>query len=293
MLRRLGYLGLGSGVATAAVWHQNSSTSKPAQAYDGVGARGPFTVKNWTAFELKRIEEVNHNCKIFHFGLRDIQDVSNLPVASCITTHFIDEHGKEIIRPYTPINQNSVGEFQLLIKSYPEGIMSKHIHQLKIGDKLEAKGPWEKLLYTKNMKKFIGMIAGGTGITPMLQMIQKILSDDTDHTVVNLLFANTSEKDIILKGDLDLMQEKFPHRFHVYYIIDKPSIHWTGLSGYINEDIITKTMPPPSPDTLICVCGPPPLMKSISGERKSIKDPGPLSGQLKNIGYADNMVFKF
>jgi len=110
---------------------------------------------------------------------------------------------------------------------------------------------------------------------------------------VNLLFGNISETDILLKDRLDLLQEKFPHRFRVYYIVDKPTLHWSGFGGYITEDILRKTMPPPSENSLICVCGPPPMVKNICGERKSMKDPGPVTGFLKNLGYNDSTVFKF
>ncbi len=48
--------------------------------------------------------------------------------------------------------------------------MSKHIDSLKVGDTLEMKGPIPKYPYSANAKKKIGMVAGGTGITPMLQV---------------------------------------------------------------------------------------------------------------------------
>lgn len=48
--------------------------------------------------------------------------------------------------------------------------MSKHIGDLKVGDTLEIKGPIPKWPYKPNVKKHIGMVAGGTGITPMLQV---------------------------------------------------------------------------------------------------------------------------
>jgi len=52
---------------------------------------------------------------------------------------------------------------------YPTGVMSKHMGELKVGDTLDIKGPFPKIPYKPNMKKTIGMVAGGTGITPMLQ----------------------------------------------------------------------------------------------------------------------------
>jgi len=40
------------------------------------------------------------------------------------------------------------------------------------------------------MVKKLGMIAGGTGITPMLQLIRVIFKDKNDKLEISLLFAN-------------------------------------------------------------------------------------------------------
>ena len=45
-----------------------------------------------------------------------------------------------------------------MVKYYPDGKMSKHINELKVGDELECKGPIMKLEYKANMKKAIGMV---------------------------------------------------------------------------------------------------------------------------------------
>ena len=75
------------------------------------------------------------------------------------------------MRPYTPvIFPGSDTHLDLVVKSYAAGKMSKHIGNLEVGDTLEVKGPLPKYPYKPNAKKHIAMIAGGTGITPMLQV---------------------------------------------------------------------------------------------------------------------------
>ncbi len=64
---------------------------------------------------------------------------------------------------------------------------------MKVGEHLEMKGPFQKIEYTANMKSAIGMVAGGTGITPMYQVLTKILANPRDKTEVRLLFANETE----------------------------------------------------------------------------------------------------
>ena len=52
-------------------------------------------------------------------------------------------------------------------------------------------------------------------------------------------------------------------------------------------------MPPPTDDNLVMVCGPPGLMKVVSGDKAPDKSQGPLSGALAELGYTPAQVFKF
>lgn len=55
-----------------------------------------------------------------------------------------------------------------LQQSYPTGNISKHFAGLKVGDFVDIKGPKGQMKYSNDYANAIGMIAGGTGITPML-----------------------------------------------------------------------------------------------------------------------------
>ncbi|KAJ0673617.1 putative cytochrome-b5 reductase [Helianthus annuus] len=196
-------------------------------------------------------------------------------------------------RWYTPISDpDSKGYFDLMIKIYPEGKMSQHFDKLNPGDVVEVKGPIEKIRYTPNMKKHIGMIAGGSGITPMLQVIEAILKNPDDNTKVSLIYANVSPDDILLKKKLDMLAASHPN-LKVFYTVDSPSKYWVGGTGYISKDMASKGLPAPSDDTLILVCGPPGMMKHVSGGKAKDWTQGEVSGVLKELGYTEDMVYKF
>ncbi|KAI4335758.1 hypothetical protein L6164_014369 [Bauhinia variegata] len=251
----------------------------------------------WIEFKLQDTARVSHNTQLFRFSFDPTKKLG-LDVASCIITRAPlgqDAEGKPkyVIRPYTPISDpESKGYFDLLIKVYPEGKMSQHFASLKPGDVVEVKGPIEKLKYTPNMKKHIGMIAGGTGITPMLQVIEAILKNPDDNTQISLLYANISPDDILLKQKLDVLEASHPN-LKIFYTVDNPTKNWRGGVGYISKDIALKGLPSPSDDTLILVCGPPGMMKHISGDKAKDRSQGELTGILKELGYTDQMVYKF
>lgn len=275
---------------------QKMINSEPALA-EASEPKTALNPKEFVKFKVSEVRDVNHNTKLYRFTF-DSQEALGLHVASCLITKA--EIGKKkdgspnyVIRPYTPISPpDSKGYFDLLVKIYPNGKMTQHLAQLKPGDTLDVKGPIPKLPYAPNMKKQIGMIAGGTGITPMLQVIDAIVSNPEDNTQVSLVFANTTPADILLKSKLDALSFAHPN-FKVYYVVDSPTNDWKGGKGYINKDVLLKGLPSPSDDTLILVCGPPGLMNLISGDKAPDRSQGELVGLLKELGYTSEQVYKF
>lgn len=104
------------------------------------------------------------------------------------------------------------------------------------------------------------MVAGGSGITPMLQLIRAIMKDPADHTQVSILYANQSEKDILLREELDEAVQLSGGQIKVWYTVDTSNEGWKYSTGYINADMIKDHMHPPSAETMVLMCGPPPMI---------------------------------
>lgn len=208
--------------------------------------------------------------------------------------------GKAVIRPYTPTSPlEQKGSFDLIVKAYPGGKVSKHFAGLQPGDVVECKGPFKKFDYVPNGWRAVGMVAGGSGITPMYQLIHTILSNPRDKTEIRLVYASRSEEDIILKEELDALAVLHP-QFKVVYTVDAPkdAAKWQGKTGYISKDMLASFLPPPQAEGeelhyKVLVCGPPGMMKTVSGEKKSPADQGELTGLLKDMKYSQAQVFKY
>ena len=61
------------------------------------------------------------------------------------------------------------------------------------------RGPFVTLRYAPNAVERVAMVAGGTGITPMFQIIRAALADPADRTALCLLYACRSPRDLLLR----------------------------------------------------------------------------------------------
>jgi cytochrome-b5 reductase len=119
-------------------------------------------------------------------------------------------------------------------------------------------GPISKHPFKTNQFETVSLIAGGSGITPMIQIISGLLKDKADKTKINLIFANVTPEDIILKDELDAYAKSYPDRFKVTYVVDKAVDGWKGPTGYVNAEMIKKYIPEVGTgNTKVFICGPP------------------------------------
>lgn len=162
------------------------------------------------------------------------------------------------------------------------------------GETLSFKGPIPKYPWAPNKHEHVTLIAGGTGITPMYQLMRGILNNPDDKTKISLVFGNLYEKDILLKEEFEKLENDYPQRFKAFYTLDNPPESWQYGKGFITKELLKEVIPDPKSGNIkIFVCGPPGLYKAVSGAKNSPQDQGDLSGILKDLGYTKEQVFKF
>ncbi|KAJ8445136.1 hypothetical protein Cgig2_029508 [Carnegiea gigantea] len=232
----------------------------------------------------KLIEKVSisHDVRRFRFELPTKVQTLGLPagrhILLCATIN-----GKLCMRAYTPTSSvDEVGHFDLVVKIYfkeqhPKfpngGVMSQHLDSLPLGSLLEVKGPLGHIEYNgrghftvhgnpKRAKK-LAMIAGGTGITPIYQVMQAVLQDPEDETEMYVVYADRTEDDILLRDELDNWTEEFRNRVKVWYVVQE-SIRerWQYDTGFVTEKVLREHVPEAGEDVLALTCGPPAMILS-------------------------------
>ena len=218
-----------------------------------------------------------------------------LPTGQHITIKAVNAEGDEIMRQYTPTtNENVTGHFDVVIKIYPNGAMGNYLKELPIGSMVDIKGPQGKFHYKGDGQvgikrtheketiydvSHLGMVAGGSGLTPMYQIIQN-LTQNGDNLPMTFLYGNVSQGDIILKSSLDDLASQNKN-LTMWYTVDKcEDKAWPYTTGFMNAELFKQKLPAPGPKTLILLCGPPGLI-------------GFATKLLKENGYTDEMLFTF
>lgn len=212
----------------------------------------------------------------------------------CVGQHIYARIG-QTQRPYTPVSPvDQRGYFDLVVKIYrpaapafPDGgrFSFQLLDKVEVGQTVEFKPASCKLEYTGgqqfNIKEASGvvprsarrvlMIAGGTGITPMWQIMQAAhlhatRSGDAVPEIV-LLYSNRTEADILLREDLAAMTVARGNKCTICHTLTRPvagSVAPTMLTGRINVETLRRAGIVPSAnsaaDDLVLICGPPSMV---------------------------------
>ena len=148
-----------------------------------------------------------------------------------------------------------------------------------------------------NKWKNIGMVAGGSGVTPCLQVASELISSPSDTTSMTLIFCNRGPEDVFLRDYISDLESKSGGRFKCLYCVDKPEDGWEGLTGYVTPEMVAAHLPGPGEGSMVMVCGPPPMYEAVCGgkvfEKGKPPGQGEVTGILGGMGYKSDMVFKF
>ncbi|KAJ5752889.1 Eukaryotic molybdopterin oxidoreductase [Penicillium odoratum] len=235
--------------------------------------------RSWTRMKLSKVKTVSWDTRIFVFDLEHENQSLGLPIGQHLMIKVPDPTTKEaIIRSYTPISEtNMQGKMELLVKIYfPTenilgGKMTMALDTLAIGAEIDCKGPTGRFEYLGNGRVIISgkerkvrsfkMICGGTGITPIFQVLRAVMQDPQDPTTCVVLDGNRLEEDILCRAALDAFVNIGNRKCTVVHTLSRASERWVGRRGRISEDLI-KEYVTCEEDSMVIICGPEAMEKS-------------------------------
>lgn len=198
--------------------------------------------------KIKKISQVTHDVK--QFRLEKPEGYEFTP-GHATEVSINQEDWKNEKRPFTFTSLNEEDELEFTIKIYTDhdGVTNQ-LGKLKAGDELIIRDTWGAIEY-----KGPGyIIAGGAGITPYIAILRELQKKDKIDGNV-LYYSNKTEKDIILKEELDQMLGKNAH----YVITDQDDTE--HINAFIDEDFLREHIE--DFGSHFYVCGPPKMTKQV------------------------------
>jgi len=234
----------------------------------------------WNKTLLHAKTPVSWDTRIFTFKLDHDTQSLGLPTGQHLMIRLRDPVTREaIIRSYTPISQTTKkGYVDVLIKIYADsqeragGKMTKALDAIPVGHWVDFKGPIGKFeslgrgLCSVNgkerrVKKF-HMICGGSGITPIFQVLRAVMQDKEDETHCTVLYGNRLSEDILCREDLDMFAKENPERCTMVHTLTKGPEDWAGRRGRIGLELLKEFCPQDEDGkSMALICGPEPLEK--------------------------------
>ena len=159
-------------------------------------------------------------------------------------------------RPYSISSPpNQTGYYEITVRRVDNGLVSGYLlDQVKRGDVLESSGPCGLFHYNPIFHdSTMVCIAGGSGITPFMSMIQEVIECGLDRTIY-LFYGNRTSTDVIFHDRLSNIAEKFEN-IHYIPVIEEPKEGYDGAKGLITGSLIKEAIGDINAKTFY-LCGP-------------------------------------
>ncbi|KAH7919273.1 putative nitrate reductase [Leucogyrophana mollusca] len=240
----------------------------------------------WKPATLISKVHVSWDTRLFTFSLSRADQVIGLPIGQHLLMRVRHPKTQEIIlRAYTPISETSKrGVVDVLVKLYlgsdtrAGGKMTMALDALPIHSTIDFKGPLGRFEYlgrgrvllsdkpAHHVSTFV-MICGGSGITPIFQVLRAIMQDDGDRTQCVVLDGNRRVEDILCRQELDgFVAIGGTTKCKIIHTLSQPGDEegWSGLRGRIDQKLIREHAGGlVRDDTMVLVCGPDALEKNV------------------------------
>lgn len=155
------------------------------------------------------------------------------------------------------------GRMSVTVKKIPEGRgsgwMVDHVSAGMILDVLKPAGKF----VPKNLDDSMLLIAGGSGITPVMSILRSALLRGTGR--IDVLYANRDEQSVIFKQQLADLEQAHADRLTVHHWLE--SVQGRPSIGTLANRFVSLT------DREVFICGPGPFMNAVKEALDSVAVP--------------------
>ena len=170
-----------------------------------------------------------------------------------LTVPGTDEH-----RSYSFSSKVGAAEASFLIRNVSGGLMSGWLaNEAKTGTRMKFVGP-QGSFFLRAVDRPVVMLAGGTGLAPILSMLE-VLADQGTHQLVHLIYGVTNDDDLVEIERIEALARRLPTLTWATCVANPDSVH--PLKGYVTAHLADEHLN--AGDCDVYLCGPPPMVEAV------------------------------
>jgi ferredoxin-NADP reductase len=184
-----------------------------------------------------------------------------------VDVRLTDSEGYSAVRSYSIASApNSRGRIDLTVERLPDGEVSPYLtRELSVGDRLEVRGPiggW--FVWRSQQTEPVQLVAGGSGIVPLMAMIRSRLSVDSS-APFRLLYSVREPEAVLYRDELEALSNRAHSMSITYAYTRRAPVGWPRGPARIDAALFTTTTWPSNLAPTCYVCGPTSFVETASG----------------------------
>ncbi|OFU57062.1 benzoate 1,2-dioxygenase electron transfer component BenC [Corynebacterium sp. HMSC11E11] len=167
--------------------------------------------------------------------------------------------GTDQTRSYSFSSGPSEDTVSFLVKLTRGGLMTGYLEErAKVGDKLAMTGPMGSFFLREPLAPIL-LLAGGTGLAPVLSILEKLTEDELLDVPVRLVYGATFDMDLVKLDVLDSFRDRLPDFDYFTVVSDPETDH--ERKGYVTDHMTDEHLHDGEAD--VYLCGPPPMVEAV------------------------------
>ena len=147
----------------------------------------------------------------------------------------------------------------------PPGKGSSYIFNLNPGDKLTLSGPYGEF-FVKKTEREMCFVGGGAGMAPLRSQVLHHLTTLKTTRIMSFWYGARSKQELFFDEEFRALEQAHDNfSFHVALSDPQPEDNWTGMTGYIHQNLKENYLAKHQDPTEIeyYLCGPPMMIDAI------------------------------
>ena len=173
------------------------------------------------------------------------------------------EDGSQAQRLYSIASAPEEPLLSLTVERIADGEVSPYlVGEVRAGDQFELRGPiGGHFVWTPAVGGPLFLIAGGSGVVPLMAMLRHRLATGSRVPAV-LLYSSRTFEDVIYREELDRLAARNDGLRVVHTLTRSQPLAWTGETRRIDRAMLAEAGFPASARPHVFICGPTSLVES-------------------------------